>query len=277
MPYFWKIRVTDARLMPCRSARLRTVQRRLGSLSSINIRKRGRYKQSATTACSTTSEIGSRGGTLSTSHSPRIPWARKRLLQRRTFAGVENSWAMRLLETPSAARRTMPARVRTRSGISAESDAATASRMTRSADDRGRSGAGCHTDNSIVRSAGSSESGLAWRLSMAGGCFSAKRHQRPWCRYLHYRGDLAKMVSRRKIRGALVRRPLAAIRVYKKRQNLVHCDLLLRHGGKRRAVERDTWSRYRSLMVRLFALCVFGGPCGRAARRAQRPTSGSGS
>src|SRR5450756_2687023 len=158
---------------------------------------------------------------------------------------MERSWAMRLLETPSAARRTMLARLRTRSGISAE--AATASRMTCSADDRGRSGAGCHTDNSIVRSAGSSESGLAWRLSMAGGRFSARRHQRSWCRYLHYREDLAKMVSRRKIRGALVRRPLAAIRVYKKRQNLVHCDLLLRHGGKRRAVERDTWSRYRSL------------------------------
>src|SRR5450759_595709 len=99
---------------------------------------------------------------------------------------MERPWAMRLLETPSAARRTMPARLRTRAGISTE--AATASRMTCSADE----GAGCHTNNSIVRSAGSSGAGLAWRLSMAGGCFPAKRHQRPWCRYLHYGEDHVK-------------------------------------------------------------------------------------
>src|SRR5450759_3866140 len=110
MPCFWKIRLTDARLMLCRSARLRTVQRRLGSLSSINILKR-----------------------------------------------------------------------------------------------EGR-----------------------------------------WCG-----------------------RPLAAIRVYKKRQNLVHCDLLLRHGGKRQAVERDTWSRYRSLNGAFICTMRSRRPL-RAARRARK-------
>src|ERR1035437_8554747 len=208
MPCFCQIRPTDAWLMPCRWARLRTFQRRLGSSSSSNILRRGRNKQSETTACSTTSEIGSRGGTLFTCHSPRIPWARKRLLPRRTFAGGgENSWAIRLLEMPSAARRTMSACVRTRSGISAESDAATASRMTRSADDRGRSGAGCHTDNSIVRSAGPANlvwlGGCQWRVAVS--LFLGQTSSTVRCRYLHYGEGYVKNGERRKIRVALVR------------------------------------------------------------------------
>src|ERR1035438_998804 len=203
MPCFCKIRPTDARLMPCCRARLRAVQRRLGSLSSINILRRGRYKQSETTACSTASGIRSRGGTLSTSQRPRIPWERKRPLQWRTFARVmERSWAMRLLGTPLAARRTMPARLRTRSGISAE--AATASRMTCSADDRGRSGAGCHTGLTPLY-------GLLGPADSGGGVING-----PWCSYLHYREDHAKMVSGRKIRGLAVAPPLSALcRAYK--------------------------------------------------------------
>src|SRR5450759_4273398 len=172
-------------------------------------------------------------------------------------------WAMRLLETPSAARRTMPARLRTRAGISTE--AATASRMTCSADE----GAGCHTDNSIVRSAGSSESGLAWRLSMAGGCFSARRHQRPWCRYLHYREDRVKMVERgAESEGRWCGGPWPAIHDYKtsKPGSLCH---FAETGGERQAVERDTWSRYRSLNGAFICTMRSRRPL-RAARRARK-------
>src|ERR1035441_6966943 len=100
---------------------------------------------------------------------------------------MERSWAMRLLGTPLAARRTMPARLRTRSGISAE--AATASRMTCSADDRGRSGAGCHTGLTPLY-------GLLGPADSGGGVING-----PWCSYLHYREDHAKT------EGVLVRHP----------------------------------------------------------------------
>src|ERR1035441_7847890 len=89
------------------------------------------------------------------------------------------------------------------------------------------------------------------------------------CRYLHYGEGYVK-------NGERAQNPSCAGAGGYKRQNLVHCDLLLRHGGKRQAVERDTWSRCRSLMGAGICTMRSRSPCGRAVRRAQRRTSGSG-
>src|ERR1017187_49347 len=66
---------------------------------------------------------------------------------------------MRLLGTPSAALRMMPARMRMRAGISVK--AATASRMVCSGDDKGRGVARFHTGGSLVRLARIGERHLA--------------------------------------------------------------------------------------------------------------------
>jgi hypothetical protein len=133
----------------------------------------------------------------------------------------------------------MPARVRTRVGISAE--AATASRMTRSADDRGRSGAGCHTGITPLYGL-LGPANLVW----LGGCQWWVVVSRPdvingpRCSYLHYGEYHVKNGERAqdpRCAGAGVPSQLFAAA---KRQNLVHCAILLRHGGKRQAVERDT-------------------------------------